>query len=870
MSVAERIVRAVAYLAPADCRAEWRREWLAELEARRRRYRGPSPLRFALGAPRHAWSLRRAGWQPALVAVDLRSGLRWLVRRPLFGLTAVLTLALGIGATTGIFSVVYGVLLKPLPYRQPDRLVQLWEVNPLFNWTHATIAPGNLLSWRERNHVFEDIAAYMGSSSRHAGLTNVTLESGAPAHVRVLEVSLNFFKVLGVGARVGRTFQPGQDKPDAGVIVLSDAFWRSNLGGRRDIVGQRIRVNDIDLTVVGVMAPGFYFDRSDTDLWVPTIDLTGQQNVRRPHFLRAVARLKSGVTLRTARADLSGIARDLEREYPDTNRQMSVGVGPLDDWFFGQTRQPLLLFLAAVGLLLLIACANVANLLLFRTSERAREMSVRAALGAGRARLVRQMLAESLVIATAGAILGLALAWAGVRLFVHEAPAGLPRIDQIGLHPAVWLFAVGLTAATTLFVGLAPALQGARRDLRQGLGDGVRTTPAHVDRLRQFLVTGEVALAVVLLVGALLTARSFQALIDVDLGFSVNGLVTGRVALPSSRYGDEAKRSALFEAAVSRLRAMPAIEAAGATRRLPLEGYAWTGDLYIEGRPDVHGRELRHKSISSGYLETLGLRLIAGRTIAARDRADAPLAVVVNETLAREYFPGQDPVGHRIAFDKPGPRVRWRTIVGEVADEPQDGVGVPAAPEVYESDLQDASPAMAIAVRSSLPTSDALSDIRTVIHELDPQLAVYDAGPFSDRVAGALSRNRVSATLAGVFALTALVLAAVGVYGVAACAVAARTREIGVRVTFGATRASVLGLILRREFRYVAGGLVAGGGLAVLASRSLRSLLFGISPSDPSSYAGGLAVLLLVGLAACVIPARRALRVDPVQALRSE
>jgi putative ABC transport system permease protein len=870
MALAQALVRLAAWLAPSNERDEWRREWLAELHYRATRGR---PLAaFALGAPIHALWLRKEQWRPTLIMSYLRFSLRALRRRPGLASASVLTLALGIGATTAIFSAVYGILLKPLPYRDPSTLVQLWEHNPLFNWTEAEIAPGNLISWRERNHVFADLAWYTASATRQAGVRDITFGGDRPTRVRALPVSGNFFDVLGVQARLGRTFARGEDVPGHHrEIVLSDAFWRSHFAADPDIAQRTAVLNGVSFAVIGVMSPSFRFDQADIDFWVPlAMNLDEEREVRRPHFLRAVARLKPGVTVAQAQTDLSQIASALEREHPDTNRQMGVGVGPLDEWFVGQTRRPLLTFLAGVALLLFISCANVASLLLARASERAREMSVRAALGASRAHLVRQLLVESLVLAMVGTLAGVGLAVGALRVFVHLAPAGIPRLEEIGLHPAVAAFAVGLTWVTALLVGLVPALDAARTNLRNGLSLGVRATASRAPQLRRVLVGVEVMLAVVLLVGAMLTLRSFRALVGVDPGFAPAELASARVALPNARYGKDGEPSAFFEQVLAKVRSLPGVTSAGATAALPLEGRSWTGDLFIEGRPEVHGRELRHRSISAGYLETLGPRLIYGRTISSVDTATAPQVVVINDTLARQYFPNQNPVGRRIAFDTPGPKTVWRTIVGVVGDQVQDGPGVPQEPEVYQSHLQEEWSDMAILVRTAAAPASVLAGLRQVIHDRDPQLAVYDVGPFSDHLARALVRQRFSTRLVGLFAGVALLLAAVGIYGVTSQVVAARTREIGVRVAFGATRTDVLRLIVRQELRVVIVGLAAGCGLAALASRALASMLYGVTVSDPASFGSAALVLFVVGLVACFIPARRALRVDPIAALRVE
>ena len=480
MRLASWIIGLASWIVPADQRSEWRREWLAELQSRAQTPGGSAlaSMRFAFGAPRHALWLRRDAWRPALLAADVRFGFRQVRRRPGLATAAILTIAIGAGATTAIFSVVYGVLLKPLPYRQPERLVQLWESNPLFNWTEAAIAPGNLLSWKERSTSFSDIAFYFGSATREGWMQSLTFGAEEPERVRAFPVSTNFFDVLGVGPATGRTFVSGEDVTGRHrVVVLSDRFWKSRLGGDPGIAGRTMSLNGVPFEVVGVMPPDFRFDTVQPDFWIPlTQRLADQREVRRPHFYRAVARLKDGVTPARARAELAGIARDLEREHPDTNTQMSAGLGPVDDWLVGPSRQPLLLFFAAVGLVLLVGCVNVANLLIARSFERAAEIRVRAALGASRARLVRQLLIESLAIASLGSALGLVIAAAGVKLFVASMPVDLPRAADAGIDVTVLGFCLALTgthdAAGGVDAGGAGcADQSARRDWRRRSAD---------------------------------------------------------------------------------------------------------------------------------------------------------------------------------------------------------------------------------------------------------------------------------------------------------------------------------------------------------------------------------------------------------------
>ena len=642
------------------------------------------------------------------------------------------------------------------------------------------------------------------------------------------------------------------------VVVLSDAFWKRQLGARADVVGNTLRLNGNSWIVIGVMPPGFVFEDAATDVWIPLAwDEANARGARQPHILRAIARLRPGVTVDHAQSEMLAIARDLEREFPNTNRQMSVGVGPLDRWMVGKAREPLLLFLAGVALVLVIACANVANLLVVRATERARELGVRAALGAGRGRLARQLLVESGVLSGAALALALPLADLAVRLFVARAPASIPRVTEIALHPAVFLFSAAVALLTTLVVGALPVLHAVRRDLHASLvGRGAGQSPAR-HRLARAIVAVQIAGAVVLVTAAVVSGRSLGALMTIDLGFNPAGLTVAQISLPATQYPEARARAAFFERLVANLRAHPQVQAAGATSGLPVSGGIWTGDLFIERQPAVHARDLRHRSITSGYLDTLGLPLVAGRAIEATDTADRPLVVVVNETLARRYFAGEDPIGQRIAFDPPGPNVRWRTIVGVVRDEPQSGLGGPIAPQVFDAQGQETMRGLTVAIRASMPTREAIDVLRSAVRALDAGLPLADERSYEDDLRKVLAPQRLAVMLSGTFGGVALFLAAVGVYGVVAYAVASRRREIGLRIACGAATRDVLRLILREHLRVVAIGV--GVGLLAILPRY-----------DVASAGAGAGLLFLVAALACLIPARRVHRVDPVMVLKGD
>jgi putative ABC transport system permease protein len=877
----ERWLDLVAMLVPAPHRRDWRAEWQGELEA----YTGASEPTLAagarpaselawrcLGAVFHAMWLRKEEWSLDMLAQDVRDAVRVLLGRPAFTLLAALTLALGIGANTAMFSIVYGVLLKPLPYREPGRLVQLWETNPLRGWTQATIAPANLLDWRQRNRVFSDIAAYMGSDTREAGLADYTLNQDANAeHLRGLVVSPNFFRVLGVAPILGRDFMTDEDTPGRHrVVVLSNAFWRRRFAGDPAVVGSLLRMGPYQYLVAGVMPRSFRFGRADVDFWAPMAHkVENWRELRKPHFLRAVARLRAAVSLDQARAEMRAIASDLEREYPATNTKMGVGVGPLDDWFVRDVRAALLVFLGAVGCLLLIACANVANLMLVRAVGRAREMAIRAALGAARLRLVRQLLTESLLISFVGGGVGTVVATWGVRAFRAVSPPGIPRLDEIRVDGTVLLFMAALTCATAFVFGMVPALQLSRVDASEALAATARTGARRGRRARQALVVAEVALAFVLVVATALMVQSFVRLQQVNPGFDPSDVLTARIALPA-QYDSDEKVTQFYERAMDHIRAIPGVKAAGASTRIALEGYSWTGDLSIQGRPDVWGRELRHKEIVPGYFEALGLPLVTGRSFTRFDDEKAPGVVVVNQALVREFFGGENPVGRQISFTKPTETPKWRTIIGIVGDEKQDGLDAPVHGEVYESHLQRSDDRMTVVVRAKVPPDTLTPLLREAIRGLDSGIALFDVQTMDERLGTALAAHRLSLWLFAFFGVAALVLAAIGVAGVVGFAVSSRTREIGVRVAIGARGGQVLRMVLADGIRLCAAGVALGGIGALVVGRWISGLLYQTAPSDPGTLVGVALFLLAVTAAASWIPARRAAQVDPIKALRAE
>lgn len=806
---------------------------------------------------------------------DLRYSLRLQRTKPLFTLIAVVTLALGIGATTAIFSIVNAVLINPLPYQEPDRLMQFWETNPLKNWTQATVAPANLFDWKAQNQSFTDIAAYIGSDKKGPGLTGLQLTSGdEPERLSGLYVTGNIFSVLGVNAMLGRTLLEEETwQGKSMVVVLSHQLWQRRFGSDPNILGQQIMLNGRGREIVGVMPPDFYFPSREVELWTPMgWDRSQLAMVRRPHFLRAVGRLKLGVTIEQARAELNTMAAALEQQYPDTNTQMGAGLGPLKDWIVSDVSFALIVLLAAVGFVLAVACANVANLLLARAATRSREVAIRSALGASRARIIYQLLTETLMLALLGGGAGLLIALWGKDLLITFSPGNIPRLDEIQLDWRVLGFTLGATLLTTLLTGLAPALQSSNPHLASTLKEGGhRGASSQGSRLRNGLVIAEVALAIVLTIGAGLMIRSFLRLQRVDAGFDPNNILTLKVSLPGTSYPEDSQAQAFFNEAEQRIRNLPGVEAVGSTTMLPLKGYKWTGDMSIDGRPpEDYVPEVRHKEISSGYFRALGLPLVAGRVFNESDNEKGQPVIMVNSALARRYFPGVDAVGKRVKFVKPEVEGTWNTIIGVVADEKQDGLGVEVKPEIYEPMMQSAQNNMALVVRTSTDPQSMIGAIRQEIRSMDSKLPLFEIKTMNDIVYESLARERFITLLLVVFAGLALALAVIGIYGVMAYSVAQRTQEIGIRVALGARTADVLKLVVWHGMKLTLSGVALGLLASFALTRLMASLLFGVSASDPITFAMVALLLSIVALAACFVPARRAAKVDPIIALRYE
>jgi putative ABC transport system permease protein len=795
---------------------------------------------------------------------DLRYALRQLGRAPGFTAVAVLTLALGIGATSAIFSMVNAVLLRPLPYREPAELMMLHEARP--DGTRNTVSFPNFADWRAQDSGFRALAIVREQQFVLTGGTS-------PERVPGALVSADFLRVFGLEPVAGRLFAPGEDRAGRdGVAVISYGLWQGRFGGGGDAIGRTLVVDGRSVTVVGVAPAGFRYP-SDADVWIPVSrDIPDLLSNRGLHAYEVVGRLRSGATAEAARARLAALAEHLAREYPATNRGWGVVVAPLHAALVKDVRPTLLVLFGAVAFLLLIASVNVANMMLARATVRRHELSIRTALGASQGRLVRQLLTESLVIALAGGALGLLLATWGLS---GLAALGPPQLAAHGAQPTldgpVVAFTLAVAILTSLVFGLVPAFQAARRDPEPDLRLGRGAGGTEQRRTRRLLVAAEIALSLLLLVGAGLMGQSFLRLQAVDPGFRSDGVVTARVSAARSD-ADTARVLDFYRNVVRRLAALPGVTNVAAVSYLPLGQEGARYRFLVEGQPPVEP-QLRPGAefftIMPGYFATLGIPLLQGRDVGPQDRWDGPGAVVINASMARRFWPGQSALGRRITFGEPGDD-DWLTVAGVVPDVKQRSLVGDPQPQVYAAQSQVGLEEMAVVVRSGGDPRTVARNIRQAVGEVDPNVPVSDVRTLEDIRRASISTDRFRTLLIGSFATAALLLAAIGVYGVIAYGVAQRVREIGIRVALGARRPEIVRLVIGEGMRPVAAGVVAGVVLAAGLSRFLGSLLYGVRPLDLSTFAAVALVLSGVALAACALPARRASRVSPMHALRSE
>jgi putative ABC transport system permease protein len=805
---------------------------------------------------------------------DLRFAGRLLLRSPGFSLLVVLTLALGIGANLAIFSVVDAVVLSPLPYQEPERLVSLWETNASEGLEHERLSPVNFMDYRGLEGTFEDAAAWWNPE------VNLTDDKGDPLRVTTIETSANLFTVLGVRPRLGPGFETSGRLHDENLAaVISDRLWRERYGADPQIVGKALRLNGDLYTVAGVMPAGFHFP-GNTDVW-QRLGWDLSQHTRFAHFMESVGRLRPGVPLEQAQADLSAVSERLGRENPPSNKEWGARLIPLHAEIVGAYGPALAVLMGAVGLLLLLACANVANLLLARASAREREVAIRAALGAARGRLVRQLFTESLVLGGCGAALGLALAWVVVRLLVTAQPIDVPRLAEVSFDARVAGFGLLVALLTVLLFGAIPALQLSRADLQSTLKEGGRGASAGpaARRTRGLLVVVEVALAMMLLVGAGLLIRSVLQLLEEKPGFASEGALTANLELPISLYDDWTRVSQFYDELLAGLEAHPAITSAGATGFLPLEP-GWRIPYVVPDQPPVVAEEERraqHVTVSPGYFETLRIPLLAGRTFDRRDTAESPAVIVINQEMARRVWPNGEAVGKILTSRARGIGPLGRSmkqsgdweVIGVVGDVKNNALENDIEPAVYLVQTQFPYRNLNLVVRGQGNPELLAGVLRDELKRLDPGLSLAKVRTLDQVLAASTARSRFVMALLSGFALLALLLAAVGIYGVLSYDVSQRRSEIGVRLTLGASPGNVQRLVLGEGMLLAGLGLVLGGLSAFALGRVMASLLFGVTASDRVTFAAAFLVILAISLAACYLPARRASEVDPIEALRA-
>ena len=813
------------------------------------------------------------------LVADTRYSLRTMRRTPALAGAALLTLALGVGANTAIFSAVNAVILRPLPFPNPDQLYMVWEENPERGWYKQTAAPANMFDWKEQVAAFDDVMAYAEGFG-----TSTLIEGGEPTIVRPAFGTGNFFSVLRARAALGRTFHDAETwQTGPPVVVLSHHLWRDRFGSRRDIIGRTIQLDGAPVQVVGVMPASFEYPNEKVDLWRPWgwLPENRQQTFfRRVHWVSVVARVEAGVTEQMANAQLQAVAQRLQREYPATNRLMGAGMTPLHEFLVGDTRTPLLVLLGAVGLLLLIACANIGNLMLVKAADREREAALRLALGASRRRLVRQALTESLVLSAIGGAAGVALGWWGTRALQAMQPADMLRVSRFDFDWIVLAYVLAITTASGILFGIAPALWSSRRSPQDALKEGSRggSQSQRMRRWGERLVIGEVALALLLSVGAVLLVRSLLRLQQVDPGFDPNGVVAARIDLPGERYGckrddcTESKVEEFFARLEDQLRAIPGVQSVGSVSGLPLTSTGFGSDFTVAGWPEgTYATEVVHRRVTPDFFKAMRTPLLAGRPFSAADRATSPAVIIINEALARKHFKGQDPIGKRITFDKaPDSTSVWRTIIGVVKDQHQAKLSVEPQIEVFEPLSQSPTTGLSVVVRTGGDPASLGPAIRRTVAEMDRTLALSSVETLNQVRAESLARERFLTTLLLLFAGVGVALAVVGVYGVMAQMARRRLHEMGIRLALGAQANDVRWLVVRNGLRLVTTGLAIGVAAAFVATRTLQTLLFGIAPTDPMTFILVPAALVITGLIAAWVPAAYASRADPATALRAE
>jgi putative ABC transport system permease protein len=812
---------------------------------------------------------------------DIRYGVRSLLKRPGFTLIAIVTLALGIGANTAIFSVVNAVVLRPLPYAEPDRLMMLWETMP--GNDQRSVAPGNFVDWRTQNKTFQDLAA--------AYYANFNLTSdGEPDRIDGATITSNLMSVLGASAQLGRTFQgDDDDHQDRNVVLISDGLWRRRFGADPNVVGHNITIDETPHTIVGVMSRGFQYP-SRSELWVlgrnrgavpmslisqvPTNDWVHERDA---HFITVIGRLRPGATISQAQSDIAGITRRMEQEFPQTNAGLGSNVVPLHTQVVGDVRGMLFILLGAVGFVLLIACTNVANLLLARAGQRDREIAIRAAVGATRRRLIRQLLTESVLLSFVGGLAGLFVSIWAVAVFVKLSPGDIPRLNEASVDLRLLGFTLLVSLLTGIGFGLLPAFQATRTNLNTSLKEGgaKASEGRHRRGARNILVVTEIALAQVLLVGAALLAISYVRVTKIDPGFNPDRVLTAKIAPSNKKYPTPKARSAFYTTVLEHLQALPGVESAGMVMSLPLTGSSMNRGFKVEGRPEPKAGEnvtMDFQIVSPNYFSTLEIPVKQGRGLSASDTENSERVIVINNAMARRYWPNEDPIGKRLIIGESSKDTSWRTIVGVVGDNRHASLSEPPVPTAFISYLQDLEswPRMGFVIKAKTDPASLTSAVRKELASIDRAQPVYAIEPMENLLRTSVAQRRFIMLLLGSLSFIALTLAIVGVYGVISFSVSERTQEIGIRLALGARAGDVLKMVLGQGMRVAFVGIVIGLGAAFALTRLLSSLLFEVSPTDPRTFSIVAAMLAAVALLACYLPARRATKVDPLVALRYE
>ncbi len=797
---------------------------------------------------------------------DVKWALRLLAKNPGFSAVAILTLALGIGVNTAIFSLISTVLLRPLPFPEPDRLVFVWEETDMFGLKDSVVSMGNYMDWHARNRVFRQMGALEQRRYLVTGVSEALQVQGSI-------VTAGVFETLGVKPALGRAFFEEEDRPGAArVVILADGFWRRTFGGDPSVVGRTLVLNEEKYEIVGVMPPGFRFPDSYNELWAPvgTVYQPRDFTDRGRHNSIVVARLAPGVSLQQANGDIRAISLRLQQEYPETNRTVSAFVAPMREHFIGDSRSTFLILLAAVGFVLLIACANIANLLLARAAPRKREIAVRTALGAGRVHLVRQLLSETLLLALCGAAAGLLIALWSLRFLERLVPSGISGLAPLDVDARVLAFTLAVALLTGAICGLAPTLQALRLDIHQVLKQGGARATAGGRGLQKALVIGEVALAFVLTIGAGLMIQTLARVRGTDTGFRTDHMLSVRIAPAGRKYREAARREAFYSDVLRRVSALPGVISAGFSNGVPVAFKGWVNGFTIEGRPVLGGDRItnaNYRVVTPDYLATLGVPLREGRALERYDNAGAPSVAVINETMKRKFWPDESPLGRRLRFGTGEP---WISIIGVVGDMHQAGLDVAPKAELYLPAAQAQDFASWLAVRTQGAPEHLAAPVREAIHAVDPNIAIVDLSTMEQILDREVYQRRVHAFVFAVFAGLALVLSSIGIYGVLACFVSQKSQEIGIRMALGASPARILRASFGQGLTLGAAGIGIGILGALGLTHALSRLLFGITPSDPATFVSIAAGLLAIAAVGSYIPARRAMRVDPIEALRQE